>query len=107
MSKPQSNADSRASKKIKKLPPKEVLKVLRQHRGKNSLLFMLKWGYFKLPKNPPTGFSVSSFIHQVGFWDEQKQKLWGLYIGLEKELGSAKATMAVLDLIEKRLKMPD
>lgn len=86
----------------KRIPAGKILEILNHYRGKNSFLFLLKWTLWKVPDEPPSGFSISGIIHKAGFWDDHKHQLWGIYIGLEEELGTAKAMLAVLEIIEKR-----
>jgi len=87
----------------KPLPAKEILKILEAYRGKNSFLFLLKWTLWNVPEETPSGFTISNLIHTAGLWDDQKHQLWGIYLGLEEEIGAPKAMLAVLEIIEKKI----
>ncbi len=85
------------------VPLGEVLKIVNAYRKKNSFLFLVTWAILRVPTDPPGGLSLPSFVNQVGLWDDEKHKLWGIYMGLEKEIGSMKASMCVLEIIEKKI----
>lgn len=86
----------------KRIPAGTILKILEYYRGKNSLMFLLKWTLWKVPEEPPQGFSISGLIHKAGLWDDHKHQLWGIYLGLEQEIGTGRAMLAVLEIIDKR-----
>lgn len=86
----------------KRIPAGKILEVLNYYRGKNSVLFLLKWSLWNVPEEPPTGLTISGLIHKAGLWDDHKHQLWGIYLGLEGEIGTARAMLAVLEIIDKR-----
>ena len=81
-----------------KLPLKDLLKIIKSYRKKRSLWFIIKWVFFLRPMPPAGKIHIPGILRLFGQWNKEALHLYRIHVGLRKELGSTRASLATLEI---------
>jgi SAM-dependent methyltransferase len=81
-----------------KLPLRDLLKIIKSYRKKRSLWFIIKWIFLLRPSPPAGKIHIPGILRLFGQWNKEALHLYRIHIGLRKELGSTRASLATLEI---------